>query len=556
MSKEILVNVESRETRVAVIEDGKLAEVYVEREERVVGSIYKCRVSNVLAGMDAAFVDIGLEKNAFLYVADALPEVSEISHSHRQPNVRIKDVLKVGQELLVQVMKGPRGTKGARVSARISLPGRFLVLMPDADNVGVSRKIESEAERHRLKKAADELKPKGFGLIVRTEGEGASEAELREDLKFLLRMWNRVLEKAADVPAPALVHQDLSLIYKTIRDVFSADISKMTIDSPVDYEKAIEILELSSPRLRSKLRLYDEPTPIFDRYGIEDELDNLLRRKVWLKSGGHLAIDQTEALTTFDVNTGKFIGSTSLSDTILRTNLESVSEIARQLRLRDIGGIIVIDFIDMLTLGDRKKVVAALEKELGKDRTRTKISHISPLGLVEMTRKRTGETLTEFATEPCPHCHGIGRVPTAETISLKAERYLRKAIAETNGEAYYILANPDVAIRLIGTEGAVVEEMERRFKRALYIRSNALFDPEYFDIQPGNMVEMDREMIPVKEGDAVECEIIQNPFTELPRASAWYEGFLIEIPNGGTKIGQRETVKIEKVSRSFAFGSV
>ena len=212
MSKEILVNVESRETRVAVIEDGKLAEVYVEREERVVGSIYKCRVSNVLAGMDAAFVDIGLEKNAFLYVADALPEVSEISHSHRQPHVKIKDVLKVGQELLVQVMKGPRGTKGARVSARISLPGRFLVLMPDADNVGVSRKIESEAERHRLKKIADEFKPKGFGVIVRTEGEGASEAELREDLKFLLRMWNRVLEKAEDVPAPALVHQDLSLI--------------------------------------------------------------------------------------------------------------------------------------------------------------------------------------------------------------------------------------------------------------------------------------------------------------------------------------------------------
>ncbi|MGB9620147.1 MAG: Rne/Rng family ribonuclease, partial [Armatimonadota bacterium] len=413
MSKEIIVNVDSRETRVAIIESGKLVELMVEREERVVGSIYKCKVANVLSGMDAAFVDIGLDRNAFLYVGDVLPEMDDEFPSARREAgraVKIKDVLKPGQELLVQVVKGPRGTKGARVSTRISLPGRYLVLMPEADNIGVSRKIEAEGERERLKRIGENIRPLGFGLIVRTEAESRSEAELRQDLEFLLRMWGQIQEKAAKVSAPGLVHQDLSLIYKTIRDAFGSDVSKMIIDSPVDYEKAVELIELISPKMRSRLHLYDESEPIFERYSIESEIESLLRRKVWLKSGGHVTFDSTEALTAIDVNTGKFIGSTSLSDTILKTNLDAVVEIARQLRLRDIGGIIVIDFIDMASAKDRQKVVSALEKELHKDRTRTKICHISPLGLVEMTRKRTGETLTELVTEPCPYCQGRGRV--------------------------------------------------------------------------------------------------------------------------------------------------
>ena len=262
--------------------------------------------------------------------------------------MKIKDVLKPNQELLVQVVKGPRGTKGARVSTRISLPGRYLVLMPESDNIGISRKIESETERDRLKKIADNIRPLGYGIIVRTEAEGRGETDLRKDLEFLLRMWSQIQEKAAKISAPGLVHQDLSLIYKTIRDVFGQDVNRMIIDSPVDYEKAIELIELISPKMRPRLQLYDEPEPIFERFSVEDEIENLLRRKVWIKSGGHLTIDSTEALTTIDVNTGKFVGSTSLNDTILKTNLDSVAEIARQLRLRDIGGIIVIDFIDMI----------------------------------------------------------------------------------------------------------------------------------------------------------------------------------------------------------------
>jgi len=559
MSKEIIVNVDTRETRVAIIESGKLVELHVEREERVVGSIYKCKVANVLVGMDAAFVDIGLERNAFLYVADVLPEMDDEFPTARKDSgklTKIKDLLKPGQELLVQVVKGPRGSKGARVSTRISLPGRYLVLMPEAENIGISRKIENESERDRLKKIADNIRPPGFGLIVRTESEGRAEAEIRRDLDFLMRMWNQIQEKAAKVSAPGLVHQDLSLIYKTIRDVFGHDVNKMLIDSPVDYEKAVELIELISPKMKSRLHLYDDPEPIFKRFAIESELENLLRRKVWLKSGGHITIDSTEALTTIDVNTGKFIGSTSLSDTILKTNLDAVTEIARQLRLRDIGGIIVLDFIDMTSAKDRQKVVSALEKELRKDRTRTKICHISPLGLVEMTRKRTGETLTELVTEPCPYCQGRGRIESAETVSLRVERELREMAAEHDEEAFLVNAHPEVVLHLVGSAGEVIDAIERRIRRAVYVRANESLHIEKYEIIPGNLQEMDRQMLPWKKGEVVDCQVIRNPFSTLPRASAWLDGYLVELENGGKYVGRRVKAKLVDIRRSYSLGEV
>ena len=558
MSKEIIVNVDTRETRVALIESGKLVELNVEREERVVGSIYKCKVANVLAGMDAAFVDIGLERNAFLYVADVLPEMDDEYPSARKEtrHVKIKDVLKPGQELLVQVVKGPRGTKGARVSTRVSLPGRYLVLMPESDNIGISRKVESEGERDRLKKIAENTRPLGFGMIVRTEAEGRSEADIRKDLEFLLKMWSQIQEKATKISAPGLVHQDLSLIYKVIRDVFGSDVNKMIIDSPVDYEKAVELIELLSPKMRSRLFLYDESEPIFERFAIEPEIESLLRRKVWLKSGGHLTIDSTEALTTIDVNTGKFIGSTSLSDTILKTNLDAVNEIARQLRLRDIGGMIVIDFIDMSSMKDRQKVVSTLEKELHKDRTRAKISHISPLGLIEMTRKRTGETLTEIITEPCPYCQGRGRVESAETVSLQIERELRRLCSTTDDEAFLVQANPEVAFHLIGSCGEVIDEIERRMKRGIYVRAVDTLHIEKYEIIPGDMQEMARHMLPWKSSEMVDCQVVRNPFSILPRASAWLDGYLVELENGGKYIGRRVKAKLADIHRSYAFGEV
>lgn len=559
MSKEIIVNVDTRETRIALVEAGKLVELNVEREERVVGSIYKCKVANVLAGMDAAFVDIGLERNAFLYVADVLPEMDDEFPSARKEAsryVRIKDVLKVGQEVLVQVVKGPRGTKGARVSTRVSLPGRYLVLMPESDNLGISRKIDSDVERDRLKKIGETIRPLGFGMIVRTEAEGRSDAELRKDLEFLLRMWSQIQEKATKISAPGLVHQDLSLIYKTIRDVFSSEVNKMIIDSPVDYEKALELIDLMMPKMRSKLVLYDEPEPIFERFAIEAEIEALLRRKVWLKSGGHLAIDSTEALTTIDVNTGKFIGSTSLSDTILKTNLDAIGEISRQLRLRDIGGIIIIDFIDMTNPKDRAKVVGQLEKELRHDRTRTKISHISPLGLIEMTRKRTGETLTEIVTEPCPYCQGRGRVESAETISLAIERELRRLCSTTDDEAFVVNAHPEVAFHLIGSGGEVIEEIERRMRRPMYVRANEAMHIEKYEIVPGDLQEMERHMLPWKKGETIDCQVVRNPFSVLPRASAWLDGYLVELENGGKYVGRRVKAKLGDIRRSYAFGEV
>lgn len=558
MSKEIIVNVDTRETRVAVIESGKLVELHIEREERVVGSIYKCKVANVLAGMDAAFVDIGLERNAFLYVADVLPEMDdEFPSARREPGrIRIKDVLKPGQEVLVQVVKGPRGTKGARVSTRISLPGRYLVLIPESDNIGVSRKIESESERERLKKLAESIKPQGCGMIVRTEAEGRSVTELSNDLEFLLRMWSQTQEKAAKVAAPGLVHQDLSLIYKTVRDIFASDVSRMIIDSPVDYEKAIELIDLISPKMKPRLQLYEEAEPIFERFAVEQEIDSLLKRKVWLKSGGHLTIDTTEALTTIDVNTGKFVGSTSLSDTILKTNLDAVTEIARQLRLRDIGGIIVLDFIDMSNAKDRQKVVAALEKELHKDRTRTKICQISPLGLIEMTRKRSGETLAEIVTDPCPYCQGRGRVESASSISLRVERELRKLAARTDDEAFWITASPEVVFHLVGSGGEVAEEIERKLKRPIFVRAAEGMHIEKHDVQPGSLHDMQRHLTPWRPGDIVECEVVKNPFSLLPRASAWLDGYLVELENGGKHIGKRVKARLTEVKRSYALGDV
>lgn len=558
MSKEIIVNVDTRETRVALVEAGKLVELHIERDERVVGSIYKCKVSNVLPGMDAAFVEIGLERNAFLYVADVLPETDDELPTRRDSrhHLHIKDVLKIGQEVLVQVIKGPRGTKGARVSTRVSLPGRYLVLMPDSDNSGISRKIDDGNERDRLKKIAENIRPSGFGVIVRTEAEGKSEVELRQDLEFLLRMWNQIQEKARRTPAPGLVHQDLSLIYKTIRDVFGSDVTKMIIDSPVDYEKASELVELLSPKMKSKIQLYDETEPIFEKYAIEAEIERLLRRKVWLKSGGHLTIDETEALTTIDVNTGKFIGSTSLSDTILKTNLESASEIARQLRLRDIGGIIIIDFIDMANPKDRQHVVSALDKSLKKDRTRTKISHISPLGLVEMTRKRTGETISEVITEACPYCQGRGRVESPETVSTKVERELRKLKAEVDEEAFFITVHSEVALHLVGPMGETINEIERRLKCALYVRANPEFHMEKYEIVPGNLQEIEKQMLQHKSTDVVECEVIRNPYSLLPRSTAWLDGYLVDLSNGGKYIGQRVKAKLTDIKRSYALGEV
>jgi ribonuclease G len=558
MAKEIIVNCDTRETRVALLDNGKLVELHIEREERVVGSIFKCKVCNVLPGMDAAFVDLGLERNAFLYVADVIPEADD-DFEGRRPSGRslgIRDVLRMNQELLVQVVKGPRGTKGARVSTRISLPGRYCVLMPDADNLGVSRRIDDVRERDRLKRIINSSRPQGCGVIVRTEAEGKSEQELRNDLEMLIKLWDQIRQGAQKTKAPGIVHQDLSLLYKTIRDVLGSDVSRMVIDAKRDYDKAIELVELMSPKLKSRLQRYTRPEPLFDYYGIETEIDRLLRRKVWLRSGGNLTIDETEALTTIDVNTGKFIGSTSLSETILRTNLDAANEIGRQLRLRDIGGIIVIDFIDMTSAKDRTQVLNSLEKVLRRDRTRTKISHISALGIVEMTRKRTGETISETLGEVCPYCQGRGRVASALSISIEAERALRRAASESEASGFLVQVNPVVAFHLIGPRGETIDEIEKRINRRVYVRAREDMHTEKFEITAGESKEIEAALLPFRRDAVVECEVVRNPYSTLPRSTAWLDGYLLELSNGGRYIGQTVKARLTDIRRSWAVGDV
>jgi ribonuclease G len=558
VSKEIIVNVEPRETRVAIVESGRLVELMMEREERVVGSVYKCKVANVLPGMDAAFVDIGLERNAFLYVGDVLPESDQDVPipKKEQRGMSIADMVKVGQEILVQVVKGPRGTKGARVSTRISLPGRYLVLMPDTEHTGVSRKIEEANERDRLRKIAEQIRPLGFGLIMRTEAEGKGEHELRQDLEFLLRMWNQIQERAKKTHAPGIVYQDLSLIYRTIRDAFGTDVRNMIIDSPIEYEKALEIVDFISPKLRNSIELYDGEEPVFERYSIESELHRLLKRKVWLESGGYVTIDETEALTTIDVNTGKFVGSSSLSETILKTNLDAAEEVCRQLRLRDIGGIIIVDFIDMSSEKDRQTLLHSLERALRRDRTRVKIAHLSPLGLIEITRKRTGETISEATSQACPYCQGRAKIASPETVSIEVERQLDKLVMTADDEAFLVTVHPEVGVYLVGPAGRTIERIEKNLRRAVFVRADPQCHIEEYAVIPGDLQEMEHELVPYRPNQILECTIQKDPFSTLPRSTGWVDGYLVDLANGGQYLGQKVKARITGVHRSYALGEV
>lgn len=554
---EIVVNVSNRETRIAMLEDQELVEYRVEREERVVGSIFKGIVQNVLPGMDAAFVDIGLERNAFLYVADILPEdLSDNSPaSLKRSELRrrkIKELIRPGQELMVQVTKGPRGTKGARVTTRIALPGRYVVLMPEASNVGVSRKIEDRSERERLRRVGDKLVPQGFGLVLRTECEGRTEAELRADIVFLQQLWAQVLTAARRQQAPCIVHRDQTLLYRTVRDLFGEDIHRMVIDDPDEYEKVHLAASIVAPGLRDKIELYDKDAPVFDHFGIEKELERLLSHKVPLRSGGYLVVDEMEALTAIDINTGKSVGSTSLSDTILKTNLEAANEVCRQLRLRDMGGIIVTDFIDMESESDQKKVLDHFKKRLERDRARTRVGRISSLGLVEITRKRTGESVTEAISEVCPMCMGQGRIPSKETVSLWIERDMWRKIEEP-GNAFLIQCHPSVVEALIGADGENFEELEHEMRRGLYIRAN--FDMEFdeYEITSGNIELFDRDWMNMRRAQVVEVNVRRSSFEHLSKVIAWTDGgYFVELTEGSDLIGQRAKVSLLDIRRSFA----
>lgn len=558
---DIVVNVSNRETRIAVLEDRQLMEYRVEREERVVGSIFKGIVQNVLPGMDAAFVDIGLERNAFLYVADIIPDEGGDNSpaSIRRSELRrrkIKELIKPGQELMVQVTKGPRGTKGARVTTRISLPGRYVVLMPEGNHVGVSRKIEDRKERDRLKKLGDKLVPEGFGLVLRTECEGRTEQELRADIMFLQQLWTQVMSGAKRLRAPAVVHRDQTLLYRTIRDVFGDEIDKLVIDDPEEYEKVSLVAGMVAPKLKDKIFLYDREDPIFDHYGIEKDLDSLLEHKVKLRSGAYLIIDETEALTAIDVNTGKQVGSHSLNETIFKTNIEAAEEVGRQLRLRDMGGIIVIDFIDMESADERKKLLDHFEKILERDRARTRVGRVSSLGLLEITRKRTGESVTEAITNLCPMCEGRGRIVSTDTVAVWIEREMRRRLREP-GNAFLVECHPSVIENLIGADGEAVEELEHDLSRGLYLRANFDMEIDEFEITSGTIEDFDTKHMGFRRAQVMEVNVRRGTEELYQRSIGWTDsGYFIELIDAEELVGARVKVVLQDIRRSFGVGTV
>ncbi|MDX1334690.1 MAG: ribonuclease G [Gammaproteobacteria bacterium] len=486
MSAELLVNVTPMETRVALVENGVLQEISIERNRRkgLVGNIYKGRVSRVLPGMEAAFVDIGLERAAFLHASDIETPQDENDDDSRP---HIGELVYVGKELLVQVIKDPIGTKGARLTTRLSIPSRFLVLIPNSDNIGVSTRIDNEDNRPRLKemieRLADEMSSP-HGYIIRTAAEGISEEALRGDMQFLNKLWECIQDRVSKTPSASDIYSDLPLIQRTLRDMVDEDIERIRIDSRETVQKMTSFAQSYIPGLASRIEHYPGERPIFDIYSVEDEIEKALQRKVQLKSGGYLIFDQTEAMTTIDVNTGGFVGHRNLEETIFKTNLEAAQAIARQLRLRNLGGIIIIDFIDMEQDSHKEQVLSALEKALEKDHAKSHICEVSALGLVEMTRKRTRESLEHILCEPCPMCEGRGHIKSAETICYEVFREIMREARQFDAKELLVLAGQSVVDLLVDEESTSLAQLQEFISIPIRIQVETMYTQEQFDVVP------------------------------------------------------------------------
>jgi ribonuclease G len=489
MSEEILLNVTPQETRVAIVENGALQEVCIERQRSrgIVGNIYKGKVNRVLPGMEAAFVDIGLEKAGFLHVSDIDVGGDLEDETDSSPRPAINELLREGQTLLVQVVKDPMGTKGARLTTSISVPSRYLVYMPNSPVVGISVKIEDESERERLKNLLEACRSENQigGCIIRTAAEGVDEAELKRDIAFLSKLWGSLLEYADNAPPGSMIHEDLPLSIRTLRDMVGSQTTLVKVDSRETFQKMTQFAARYIPDLPAGIEHYPGERPLFDLYNIDDELQRALARQVSLKSGGYLIIDQTEAMTTIDINTGAFVGHQNLEETIFRTNMEASQAIARQLRLRNLGGIIIIDFIDMEREEHKRQVLKSLEKHLEKDHAKTQICEVSPLGLVEMTRKRTRESLEHVLCEACKTCHGRGSIKTTETVCYEIFReILREARLYEEARQLLVMANQDVIDRLLDEEAANLAELETFINIPVKLQVEAHLSQESYDVVP------------------------------------------------------------------------
>jgi ribonuclease G len=504
MAKEMVFNCTDHETRIAVLENGLLANIYIERtaESGIVGNIYIGKVVRVLPGIQAAFVDIGLDRTAFLYVADIRPDFSDLEYlmtgeedngeedvadferklARKEYTYHIEDLITEGQEILVQVSKEPIGSKGARLTTNISLPGRNLVFMPTVNHVGISRRIQDEEERKKLREVIEKLRPEKQGFIARTVSEGKGEEELRADVDYLTRLWDTIQSKKDKVGVPGLVHREIGIALRAIRDIYTNDVSRIIVDSRKEYQQITEFMETFMPKANYYLELYDKKEPIFDFFGVELDISRALNKKVWLKSGGYIIIETTEALSAIDVNTGKYVGKRNLEETILNTNLEAVKELSYQIRLRNIGGIIIIDFIDMENEAHREKVFNALKEEMEKDKCKTNILKISELGLIEMTRQRNGKNIDRILCDTCPYCEGKGLIKSLKTICYDIFREVEREGIQSLAGTICILANPEIADLLLEDEKNTIEKLEEKMKKKIVIKVDKNFHQENYEI--------------------------------------------------------------------------
>ena len=512
MNKEMIVSSNGHDVVAAILEDDQVAEIYVERERQhgVVGNIYKGRVNKVLPGMQSAFVDIGLERDAFLYVSDVVDTIDEFDRleqtdggevvdtsaksrdgqrggGRQRPNEKIEELLEPGQEILVQVVKEPLGTKGARITSHVSVPGRFLVFMPTVDHIGVSRKIDSRDERSRLRGIVRQFRTEnGFtgGVIVRTAASKRSREDIDGDLEYFHQLWTETRAKMDSSKAPAVIHHEESLVVKLLRDFLSDDFSAIRIDAAIEYQRVVRLIERIMPASVARVQHYTKEFPILDEYGVQSELDKALRNKVWLKSGGYIVINQTEALVAIDVNTGRFVGkrSSSLEDTIVKTNLEAAKEIVRQIRLRDLGGIIVLDFIDMEERDNRQKVAKVFQKELGRDRSPSKAVQVTEFGLIVATRKRVKQSLERTLTDPCPYCSGSAVIKSTSTICYEILSEVRKLSGELRDREVLMRVNPDIARALREEEQEVGQQLQEALGPRVIIKPDVNLHHEQFDV--------------------------------------------------------------------------
>jgi ribonuclease G len=592
LKKQVLVSVDRGETRVALLEASgsvtarksatkssttrrrrktskpaagyRVAELYLERRgaRSIVGNIYKGRVDNVLGGLEAAFVDIGLEKNGFLHVDEIVMPGVEAPRRGRgsgRDNRQITDMLKPGQEIVVQVVKDPLKTKGARLSMDLTIAGRYMVFAPYGEGVGVSRRLD-DGERERLRKEAAKLDLKGSGAIVRTAAQGATRADLERELLYLFKL-NEVLQKrVAETAAPALVFQEADLSVRVVRDIFSSAFERAIVDDPKQHHRLVSFFSRTAPELVDHVELWEEEQPLFDAFGVEAVLDSTMSRRVDLPSGGYLMIDYAEALTVIDVNSGSFVGrgkSARLEDTITKTNLEAADEVVRQLRLRDIGGIIVIDFIDMARARNRDAVLKSLRAALDEDRTKTFVVEISPLGLVEMTRQNVTDGVREIMTRPCPTCHGDGVIKSEETLAIEFERRMRDLAKETKDEALLIQMNPRVSAEFTRDEARVLRQIEQETGKWFHFEGSEGLPLDHFAVVlEDDLKRVVERAVPFRAGEEVHVEIVEPHMYSPGDAVAKVDGYIISIKGGGDYVGEKHLVRIEDAGRTEAVASL